>query len=93
MDDGRGGRQGRGSRSIPNPSEAVTTPETAPPVNRPSFKLEGILWSEIPIRRVVVIGDKYLKEGDKISGVIIFKIDKKSVTFKSGNDTWTVRLR
>ena len=60
----------------------------------PDFILNGVLWSDTPARRVALINDRYLKEGDEIDGgVSIIRIEKKSVTLKSGEETWTIRLK
>lgn len=58
----------------------------------PVLKLTGILWSEIPGRRLALINDRYLKEGEKINGVKLIRIEEKEVTFQSGAETWTVEL-
>jgi outer membrane biosynthesis protein TonB len=91
MANGRPGQNGRNNRS--NNQPISSTPSATKNVHHPQFKLNGILWSKLPARRVVLIGDKYLKEGDKISGVTVFKIEKKTVIFQSGSETWTVRLK
>lgn len=85
-------RDGRNNRVIQpsvQPSPAVQVPVQA----RPQLILEGILWSENVKRRVALINDKYLKEGDTIKGVTIVRIEKKSVSLKFAEDTWTIRLK
>ena len=58
----------------------------------PQLKLNGILWSHIPTRRVALINDRYLKEGEKIKDVSVVKIEKKSVTLQLGKKKWTLRI-
>jgi hypothetical protein len=58
----------------------------------PALKLTGILWSEIPGRRLALINSRYLKEGEKINGVTLIRIEEKEVAFQSGAETWTVEL-
>ncbi len=58
----------------------------------PALSLAGILWSEVPERRLALINSRYLKEGEKINGVTLIRIGEKEVTFQSGEETWTVEL-
>ena len=60
---------------------------------RPEFTLNGILWSRIPDRRVALINNRYLKEGDSINGVSIIRISEKAVTLQSGEEKWTLMLK
>lgn len=57
------------------------------------FILNGILWSDIPEKRVALINDRYLNEGDRINGVSVIRIEKKSVTLQSGSEKWTIKLK
>jgi hypothetical protein len=45
------------------------------------------------VKRIALINNRYLKEGDKINGVSIIQIGKKSVTLESGEEKWTIRLQ
>lgn len=81
----------RPSGAMPKPNPTGPVPTVTP--NRPQFKFQGVLWSEKPERRVALINDKYLKEGDTINGVIILKIEKNSVTLQSGKDKWKLRVK
>lgn len=56
------------------------------------LKLTGIVWSEMPERRLALINDKYLKEGDKIKGAEIIRIEKDGITLQAGTKTWTIGL-
>lgn len=59
----------------------------------PKFILNGILWSDIPGRRVALINNRYLKEGDKIKGASVIQIQEKAVTLQTGEEKWTIRLK
>jgi hypothetical protein len=59
----------------------------------PGFILNGILWSANADRRVALINDRYLKEGDSIDGVLVVKIEKAAVILQSGEETWTLRVK
>lgn len=58
----------------------------------PSLNLTGILWSEVPGRRLALINNRYLKEGEKINEVTLIRIEERGVAFQSGAETWTVEL-
>jgi cytoskeletal protein RodZ len=82
----------------PQKVEEPVQPVTAKPVDRetkakhPVFTLTGILWSESPARRLALINDRYLKEGEKINGATLIRIEETEVTFKSGVETWSIEL-
>lgn len=60
----------------------------------PEFILNGILWSDNPERRVALINDRYLKEGDVvIEGVSVVKIERKAVILQSGEKKWTLSVK
>jgi hypothetical protein len=59
----------------------------------PEIILNGVLWSDIPQRRVALINNRYLKEGDQVDGVSIIQIKKKSVTLQYGEEKWTVTVK
>lgn len=69
----------------------VKTPATA--MRHPQLVLNGTLWSEIPERRVALINDRYLKEGDNVDGATILRITKDSVTLQQGQETWTITVK
>jgi len=75
----------------PQPVPIETPPITTPP--HPQLVLNGTLWSEIPERRVALINDRYLKEGDQLNGVTILQIDKKSVLLQQGQEQWTLTVK
>lgn len=58
----------------------------------PALNLTGILWSGVPGRRLALINNRYLKEGEKINGVTLIRIGEKEVTLQSGAETWTIRF-
>jgi len=59
----------------------------------PEFILTGILWSDIPGRRVALINNRYLREGEKINGVSVIQIKRKEVTLQSGEEKWVIRVK
>jgi cytoskeletal protein RodZ len=59
----------------------------------PEFILKGVLWSDNPDRRVALINDRYLKEGDVINEVLVVKIERKAVILQSGGEKWTLSVK
>jgi hypothetical protein len=58
------------------------------------FILSGVLWSDNPERRVALINDRYLKEGeDVIEGVTVVKIERKTVILQAGDKKWTLSVK
>ena len=62
-------------------------------MKKPGLNLEGILWSQEAARRLALINNRYLKEGDTIEGASIVRIGKKEVTLQMGDEKWTVHLK
>ena len=68
--------------------------ELIKPTEHPEFILNGVLWSDNPERRVALINDRYLKEGDDvIEGVTVVKIERKAVILQSGEKKWTLSVK
>lgn len=59
----------------------------------PGLILNGVLWSDNPERRVALINDRYLKEGDVIEGVSVVRIERKAVILRSGKKKWTLNVK
>ena len=59
----------------------------------PGLILNGILWSDNPGRRVALINDRYLKEGEVIEGVTVVKIERNVVILQSGEKKWTLSVK
>ena len=66
--------------------------EDPPSVEDPEFKLQAIVWSEVPESRFAVINGVIVRAGGKVEGVSVSEIGKDHVTFKSGQRTWTMKM-
>lgn len=66
--------------------------QEAPSVEDPEFKLQAIVWSEVPESRFAVINGVIVRAGGRIEGVSVSEIGKDHVTFKSGERTWTMKM-
>lgn len=92
-------RMGEGIPPIQRPMGKIPGRKTNEPkpsikeTKHPELSLEGILWSQEAARRLALINNRYLKEGDKIQGVSILQIGKTEVTLQLGDEKWTVRLK
>ncbi|MCX6584414.1 MAG: general secretion pathway protein GspB [Candidatus Aminicenantes bacterium] len=94
------GAPGSESRQPPQPPKAEEpiqpvadkTIDRETKAKHPALNLTGILWSEVPGRRLALINSRYLKEGEKINGVTLIRIEENAVAFQSGAETWTVEL-
>lgn len=84
---------------IQSPTAKIPAREAAKPgpsikeTKHPALNLEGILWSQEAARRLALINNRYLKEGDTIEGASIVRIGKKEVTFQMGDEKWTMHLK
>ena len=59
----------------------------------PGLILNGVLWSDNPGRRVALINDRYLKEGDVFEGVTVVKIERNVVILQAGEKKWTLSVK
>lgn len=74
------------------PPQPIRT-ETVKNTNPTGLNLTGILWSQVPGKRLALINDLYLREGDEIKGAAIIRIEKNEVTLQSATKTWTIGLK
>jgi len=64
----------------------------APSLEDLEFKLQAIVWSEVPESRFAVVNGVIVRAGGMIEGVSVSEIGKDHVTFKSGQRTWTMKM-
>ena len=79
--------------ATPPTGEPAPTPALPTKPMLPNLVLNGVLWSDNPERRVALINNRYLREGDSIDGVSVVKIEKKAVTLQSGTEKWTITVQ
>jgi hypothetical protein len=78
-------------------ARAEPTKEAAPPapvVNRlrdSAVKLQAIAWSSDPARRMAMINELIVQEGQTIGGYTVATIGEESVTVRKGSKTWELR--
>jgi hypothetical protein len=79
--------------------QATATPgaSAAPPaavLNRlrdPAIKLQAIAWSGDADRRMAMINDQIVHEGQTIEGYTVAAIGEESVTMRKGSEAWELR--
>jgi hypothetical protein len=78
--------------------EKKTTPDSAtgeeegPSARDPEFKLQAIVWSEVPESRFAVINGVIVRAGGMIEGVSVTEIGRDYVSFRSGPRTWKMKI-
>lgn len=63
-----------------------------PSFEAPDFKLQAIVWSEVPENRFAVINGVIVRAGGMIEGVSVTEIGKDDVSFKSGQKIWKMKM-
>jgi len=66
-------------------------PATAASSQTATLRVKGIVYSQD--NPSAVIGDKIVRQGDKIRGVTIVKINRDSVQFQLNGKTWTQKVQ
>lgn len=84
----------RGASKKENKEVRESAPEQqgGPPMEGPEFKLQAIVWSEVPESRFAVVNGVIVRAGGMIEGISVTDIGKDYVSFKSGQRTWTMKM-
>jgi hypothetical protein len=72
--------------------ESTAGQEEGPSAQDPEFKLQAIVWSDVPESRFAVINGVIVRAGGMIEGVSVTDIGKDYVSFKSGQRTWKMKM-
>jgi len=73
-----------GPRVIP----AKTLEVEVPRLNDPDMKLQAVTWSREPQKRIAVINNRILREGDLVSGYLIKTINQDDVVLSRDGEKW-----
>ena len=73
-------------------ADSAPAQQEGPSVEDPEFKLQAIVWSDVPESRFAVINGVIVRAGGKIEGVSVTEIGKDYVSFKSGQRTWKMKM-
>lgn len=74
------------------PTKKPTPREEGPASEDPELKLQAIVWSESPENCFAVINGVIVRVGGKVDGVSVIQIEADSVSLKSGQRTWKIRM-
>jgi hypothetical protein len=64
-----------------------------PKLNDPDMKLQAVTWSRAPQKRITVINNRILREGDMVSGYFINSINQDDVVISRGGEKWQLLFR
>ena len=57
------------------------------------FELQAISWSSNPKKRMVVINNRIVREGESVENVLVTHIGKDDVVLKKGREEWRQLFR
>jgi hypothetical protein len=81
----------------PSDSTQVTPVKTVeveiPKLNDPDMKLQAVTWSRAPQKRIAVINNRILREGDMVSGYLINSINQDDVVISRDGEKWQLLFR
>jgi hypothetical protein len=81
----------------PSDSTQVTPVKTVaveiPKLNDPDMKLQAVTWSRAPQKRITVINNRILREGDMVSGYFINSINQDDVVISRDGEKWRLLFR
>ena len=84
--------KGASKKEKKGPPDSAPAQKEGPTVEGPEFKLQAIVWSEVPESRFAVINGGIVRAGGLIEGVSVTDIGKDYVSFKSGQRTWNMKM-
>lgn len=75
----------------------VTPPKTVvveiPKLNDPDMKLQAVTWSRTPKKRITVINNRILREGEMVSGYLINTINQDDIILSLDGKKWKLLFR
>ena len=80
--------------SVNTPAPPAKTAEVEiPKLNDPDMKLQAITWSRTPQKRIAVINNRILREGEIVSGYFINTINQDDVVLSQEGKKWKIFFR
>jgi len=76
----------------PEPSIKFTESEI-PLLNDPEMKLQAITWSKDPQKRIAVINNRILRQGERVYGYHIDAINQDDVVLSDAGEKWKLLFR
>jgi len=78
--------------AIPHKAEIVSEVEI-PKLNDPDMKLQAITWSRMPQKRIAVINNRIVREGESVTGYLVSTINQDDVVLSRGGEKWQLQFR
>ena len=78
--------------SLPEASATVNKIQL-PVLNDPEMKLQAITWSKDPQKRIVVINNRILRQGEVVAGYRIDTINQDDVILNEAGEKWQILFR
>ncbi len=75
------------------PAPAAAPKPDIPALHDPGIRLQAITWSKDPGKRIVVINNRILRQGETVSGYRIDTVNQDDVVLSSGGEKWKVLFR
>lgn len=79
--------------SRPTPPPAKTVEVKIPRLSDPDMKLQAVTWSRTPQKRIAVINNRILREGELVSGYLIKRINQDDVIVTLDGEEWKLLFR
>jgi cytoskeletal protein RodZ len=73
-------------------TDSAVSQDQGPSAHDPEFRLQAIVWSDVPESRFAVINGVIVRAGGMIEGVAVTDIGKDHVSFKSGQRSWRMKM-
>ena len=77
----------------PQATPVKTVEVEIPKLNDPDMKLQAVTWSRAPQKRIAVINNRILREGDMVSGYFINSINQNDVVISRDGGQWKLLFR
>jgi hypothetical protein len=75
-----------GTKEIPTATVKIEVPK----LDDPGIKLQAVTWSRTPQKRIAVINNRILREGDMVSGYLINIINQDDVVISRDAEKWKI---
>ena len=80
--------------SLSTPATPIKTVKAEiPKLKDPDMKLQAVTWSRVPQKRITVINNRILREGDIVSGYLIKTINQDDVVLSQEGTKWKLLFR
>ena len=80
--------------SLSAPATPIKTVKAEiPKLRDPDMKLQAVTWSRVPQKRITVINNRILREGDMVSGYLIKTINQDDVVLSQEGTKWKLLFR